>query len=69
MAANDRLKAAHDIYGAYVSGDRRVVEELLSDAFILYSPADVGIGRASYFPRLTAQRSGSRATPRSTRSP
>jgi ketosteroid isomerase-like protein len=51
MPLNDRLKAVHDMYGAYVSGDRRVVEELLSDDFTFYSPADVGIGRASYFER------------------
>lgn len=51
MAANDRLKAAHDIYGAYVSGDRGVVEELLSNDFTFYSPADVGISRAGYFER------------------
>jgi ketosteroid isomerase-like protein len=51
MATTDRLKAARDVYGAYVSGDRRVVEELLSDEFMFYSPADVGIGRARYFER------------------
>jgi ketosteroid isomerase-like protein len=51
MPANDRLQAARDIYGAYESGDRAVAERLLSDDFTFYSPADVGIDRASYFER------------------
>jgi ketosteroid isomerase-like protein len=51
MPASDRLKLARDCYGAYESGDRRVVEELLSDDFTFYSPADVGIDRARYFER------------------
>jgi ketosteroid isomerase-like protein len=51
LPAYDRLKLARDCYGAYESGDRRVVEELLSDNFTFYSPADVGIDRATYFER------------------
>jgi ketosteroid isomerase-like protein len=51
MAANDRLHAVRDIYGAFESGDRSVAETLLSDDFIFFSPADVGIDRASYFER------------------
>jgi ketosteroid isomerase-like protein len=51
VPAYDRLKLARDCYGAYESGDRRVVEELLSDNFTFYSPADVGIDRATYFER------------------
>jgi ketosteroid isomerase-like protein len=51
MPAIDRLKLARDSYGAYESGDRRVVEELLTDDFTFYSPADVGIDRARYFER------------------
>jgi ketosteroid isomerase-like protein len=51
MPANDRLQLARDIYGAYASGDRSVVEKLLSDDFTFYSPADVGIDRAKYFER------------------
>jgi ketosteroid isomerase-like protein len=42
---------ARDAYQAYVSGDRRVIEELLSEDFTFYSPADVGIDRARYFER------------------
>jgi ketosteroid isomerase-like protein len=51
MPPHDRLKLVRDAYGAYESGDRRVVEELLSDDFTFYSPADVGIDRATYFER------------------
>ena len=51
MPAYDRLKLARDAYGAYESGDRRVIEELPTDDFTFYSPADVGIDRAAYFER------------------
>ena len=32
-------------YGAYVSGDRSVLERILSDDFTFSSPADVGLDR------------------------
>ena len=51
MPVIDHLKVARDCYGAYESGDRRVVEECLTDDFVFYSPADVGIDRARYFER------------------
>jgi ketosteroid isomerase-like protein len=51
MPAVDRLKLARDCYGAYVSGDRAVVEALLADDFTFFSPADVGIDRTAYFER------------------
>jgi ketosteroid isomerase-like protein len=51
VPSHDRLKLARDSYRAYESGDRRVVEELLTDDFTFYSPADVGIDRATYFER------------------
>ena len=51
MPAHDRLKLARACYGAYESGDRSVVEELLTEDFTFYSPADVGIDRARYFER------------------
>jgi len=51
MPVHDRLKLARDAYEAYESGDRHVLEELLSDDFRFYSPADVGIDRARYFER------------------
>ena len=51
MHAHDCLGLARDMYAAYMSGDRSVVERLLSDDFTFYSPADVGIDRARYFER------------------
>jgi len=48
---NDRLAIARDCYGAYESGDRRAVEELLTEDFTFSSPADVGIDRETYFER------------------
>ena len=46
MAAQDRLQLARAAYGAYESGDRNVIEDLLTEDFTFYSPADVGIDRA-----------------------
>jgi ketosteroid isomerase-like protein len=40
-----------DVYGAYASGDRSVVEAALSDDFTFFSPPDPGIDRATYFER------------------
>ena len=51
MPAPDRLQLVRDCYGAYESGDRRVVEDLLAEDFRFYSPADVGIDRTRYFER------------------
>jgi ketosteroid isomerase-like protein len=48
---SDRLTIARETYGAYESGDRRVVERHLSDDLTFFSPADVGIDRATYFER------------------
>jgi ketosteroid isomerase-like protein len=51
VPAHDRVKLARDSYGAYESGDRQAIEELLTDDFTFYSPADMGIDRATYFQR------------------
>jgi ketosteroid isomerase-like protein len=51
MPVHDRPQLVRDCYRAYESGDRRVVEELLSEDFRFYSPADVGIDRTAYFER------------------
>jgi len=51
MPDSDRVRLVRDVYGAYESGDRRVIEALLSDDFTFYSPADTGIDRARYFER------------------
>jgi ketosteroid isomerase-like protein len=51
LASKDRLQVARDAYGAYETGDRRVIENLLADDFIFYSPPDPGIDRKRYFER------------------
>jgi ketosteroid isomerase-like protein len=51
MPGSDHVQLARDLYGAYVSGDRAVVETLLGEDFEFFSPADVGIGRERYFER------------------
>jgi ketosteroid isomerase-like protein len=51
MPGYDRSKLVRDAYGAYETGDRRVVEEVLTEDFTFYSPADVGIDRTKYFER------------------
>jgi hypothetical protein len=49
--STEREKLTRDMYRAYETGDRCVVEELLTDDFTFYSPADPGIDRATYFER------------------
>jgi ketosteroid isomerase-like protein len=51
MPGNDRINVARAAYGAYESGDRSVIEELLTDDYTFYSPHDLGIDRATYFER------------------
>ncbi len=51
MTATDRPQLARDMYAAYETGDRQVVEQLLSDDFTFFSPYDVGIDRQTYFER------------------
>jgi ketosteroid isomerase-like protein len=51
VAASDRLQIVRDVYGAYETGDRDVVEQRLSDDFIFSAPPDVGIDRETYFER------------------
>ena len=45
------MQRVRDVYGAYESGDRGVVEELLADDLVFYAPPDPGIDRATYFER------------------
>jgi len=47
----NRLKLVRDAYGAYESGDRSVIEKLLAEDFVFYSPPDPGIDRTTYFER------------------
>src|SRR3990170_2156599 len=51
MTDDERLEAVRDVYRAYETGDRALVEERLSDDFVFYSPPDPGIDRATYFER------------------
>jgi ketosteroid isomerase-like protein len=52
MPADDRrLEIVRACYEAYVTGDRRALDDHLSDDLIFFSPADVGIDRATYFAR------------------
>ena len=51
MPSRDRLRLARDAYGAYESGDRSVIEALLTEDFTFYSPPYPGIDRATYFER------------------
>ncbi|TMK42362.1 MAG: nuclear transport factor 2 family protein [Actinobacteria bacterium] len=51
MAATDRVRIARETYGAYESGDRRMVERHLSPDFRFYRPADVGIDLETYWTR------------------
>ena len=48
---SNRLQIAKDVYRAYETGDRGVVERSLTDDFTFYSPPDPGIDRATYFER------------------
>jgi ketosteroid isomerase-like protein len=47
----DRLALARSSYQAYATGDRQILEDLLAEDFVFYSPPDPGIGRAAYFER------------------
>jgi hypothetical protein len=47
MAPRDRLQVVRDIYGAYGSGERTVVEQNLTQCFVFSAPLDVGIDRAT----------------------
>lgn len=52
MAPHDRLARARDAYRAYETGDRELIERLLSEReFAFFSPPDPGIDRATYFER------------------
>jgi hypothetical protein len=43
MPAPDRVQLARDAYRAYETSDRELIESLMSDDLIFYSPADPGI--------------------------
>lgn len=45
----DRKRLARDAYRAYESGDRELIESLISEDLVFFSPPDPGIDRARYF--------------------
>jgi ketosteroid isomerase-like protein len=47
----DRLQTVRDCYTAYETGDRGLVERLLSPQYEFFSPPDPGIDRERYFER------------------
>jgi len=47
----DHLKLTRDAYRAYESNDRELIESLLADDLVFYSPPDPGIDREEYFER------------------
>lgn len=51
MIGADHMRLARDMYHAYASGNRADIESLVSDDFMFFSPADVGIDRQRYFER------------------
>ena len=48
---SDHVQLARDMYSAYESGDRAVVERILAEDFTFFAPPDPGIDRATYFER------------------
>jgi len=51
LTGSDHILLAREMYGAYVSGDRAVAEEIVAEDFEFFSPADPGIDRERYFER------------------
>ncbi len=56
MTPSDRRQIARQSYETYISGDREVLDGLLTDDFRFWSPADPGIDRAAYFERCWPNR-------------
>ena len=50
MPSTNRLQLARDAYRAYESGDRELIESLLADDLVFYSPPDPGIEATSHPP-------------------
>ncbi len=49
MTGDDRLQKVRGAFGAYASSEREVIEALLSDDLMFFSPPDPGIDRQTYF--------------------
>jgi ketosteroid isomerase-like protein len=50
-AESERTQRARDAYRAYETGDRQLIEGLLAEELVFYSPPDPGIDRDVYFER------------------
>jgi ketosteroid isomerase-like protein len=51
QAVQDRLETVRANFRAYESGDRALLEKILSDDFCFFAPPDPGIDRATYWHR------------------
>jgi uncharacterized protein YndB with AHSA1/START domain/ketosteroid isomerase-like protein len=51
LVSPSRLDIARACYDAYVTNDRRALDEHLSDDLVFFSPPDPGIGLETYFER------------------
>ena len=51
MASTDRIDTIRAIFAAYLSGNRKLVEDALSDDFRFTSPYDDNIDKVTYFER------------------
>ena len=51
MTDPGRLASARQAYRAYETGDRGLIESLLTDDFEFFAPPDPGIDRTTYFER------------------
>jgi hypothetical protein len=48
---SNHIQAVRDLYRAYTTGDRELVERVLADDYMFYAPPDPGIDRERYFER------------------
>jgi ketosteroid isomerase-like protein len=52
--SDDRKDIVRQMYRAYETGERDVLDERLAEDFVFYAPPDPGIDRATYFERCWA---------------
>ena len=48
---SNHIQAVRDLYRAYTTGERELVERVLADDYTFYAPPDPGIDRERYFER------------------
>jgi ketosteroid isomerase-like protein len=51
MPTEDRLQVVRTAYRAYETSQRHLIDGVLSDDYVFFSPPDPGIDRATYFER------------------